>query len=435
MAADATGNNTDKNTEKNANKDANQGAEQHDDIIEATVVEKSSEASQESVSDTTTEQTNESVADPIPTTTFTQDTQSHGHKGVWVVSILNFLLIIILAATAYWYWQQQQNTTIQANPKVTALESSMTKVNKQLETLTVALNSNKTLTNDQQTLLLELVETSSKQVITLDDIAQRLQLNELKNVGLAQRIADVSGRRPSDWLLAEADYLVKLAGKKLWLENDVKSAIMLLKSADVRISDLADASLLPVRALLAKDIQTLQQVNQVATESIALSISALIAQVDTLPLDTLKLPDAEVPAQQATVSNDVRNWQENLKASWDAIVSDFVTVEKRTAAITPFMSAKQQWLAREQLKFALLNAQQAVMQGQSTLYKQALQQSLDILVAHYQLDNVSVEAYISTIQELVMLDTSRELPAQLDAQQPLGEIIEQRIQTLFAGGR
>ncbi|MEN8771466.1 MAG: uroporphyrinogen-III C-methyltransferase, partial [Glaciecola sp.] len=432
---DATGNNTDKNTEKNANKDANQGAEQHDDIIEATVVEKSSEASQESVSDTTTEQTNESVADPIPTTTFTQETQSHGHKGVWVVSILNFLLIIILAATAYWYWQQQQNTTIQANPKVTALESSMTKVNKQLETLTAALNSNKTLTNDQQTLLLELVETSSKQVITLDDIAQRLQLNELKNVGLAQRIADVSGRRPSDWLLAEADYLVKLAGKKLWLENDVKSAIMLLKSADLRISDLADASLLPVRALLAKDIQTLQQVNQVATESIALSISALIAQVDTLPLDTLKLPDAEVPAQQATVSNDVRNWQENLKASWDAIVSDFVTVEKRTAAITPFMSAKQQWLAREQLKFALLNAQQAVMQGQSTLYKQALQQSLDILVAHYQLDNVSVEAYISTIQELVMLDTSRELPAQLDAQQPLGEIIEQRIQTLFAGGR
>ena len=431
MAADATGN----NTEKNANKDANQGSEQHDDIIEATVIEKSSEASQESVSDTSTQQTYESVADPIPTTTFTQETQSHSHKGVWVVSILNFLLIIILAATAYWYWQQQQNTTIQANPKVTALESSMTKVNKQLETLTVALNSNKTLTNDQQTLLLELVETSSKQVITLDDIAQRLQLNELKNVGLAQRIADVSGRRPSDWLLAEADYLVKLAGKKLWLENDVKSAIMLLKSADVRISDLADASLLPVRALLAKDIQTLQQVNQVATESIALSISALIAQVDTLPLDTLKLPDAEVPAQQATVSNDVRNWQENLKASWDAIVSDFVTVEKRTAAITPFMSAKQQWLAREQLKFALLNAQQAVMQGQSTLYKQALQQSLDILVTHYQLDNVSVEAYISTIQELVMLDTSRELPAQLDAQQPLGEIIEQRIQTLFAGGR
>lgn len=439
MAADATGNNTDKNTDKNTEKntqtDANHSVDQNDDIIEATVVEKSTEAPQESVSESPAEKAQESVADPIPTPVFTQESKPHGHKGVWFVSILNFLLILLLAAAAYWYWMQQQNTAVQANPKISALESSMTKVNNQLVTLSDALNSNQTLTNDQQILLLELTETSSKQVITLDEMAQRLQLNELKSDGLAKRIADVTGRRPSDWLLAEADYLVKLAGKKLWLESDVKSAIMLLKSADVRISDLSDASLLPVRALLAKDIQTLQQVNQVATESIALSISALIAQVDTLPLDTLKLPDAEAPIQEATVSDDVTNWQENLKASWDAIVSDFVTVEKRTASVTPFMSAKQQWLAREQLKFALLNAQQAVMQEQSTLYKQALQQGLDIVVAHYQLDNVGVEAYINSIQELVMLDTSRELPAQLDAQQPLGEIIEQRIQTLFAGGR
>jgi len=439
MAADATGNNTD----NNAKKDANQSADQHDDIIEATVIEKSTtssstsspEPSQEDVSQTTTEQPQESVAESVATPTFTQEAKPHGHKGVWFVSIVNFLLILLLAAAAYWYWMQQQSTAIKANPQVTALESSMSKVNNQLAQLNDALKSNQTLTNDQQTLLLELTETSAKQVITLDDLAQRLQLNELKNDGLAKRIADVTGRRPSDWLLAEADYLVKLAGKKLWLENDVKSAIMLLKSADVRISDLSDASLLPVRALLAKDIQTLQQVNQVATESIALSISALIAQVDSLPLDTMKLPDAEAPAQQAVISDDVSNWQENLKASWNAIVSDFVTVEKRTATVTPFMSAKQQWLAREQLKFALLNAQQAVMQDQSTLYKQALQQGLDIVVAHYQLDNVGVETYINSIQELVMLDTSRELPAQLDAQQPLGEIIEQRIQTLFAGGR
>lgn len=431
MAADATGKNTEKETNKSADQSVEQSANQQDDIIEATVIEPA-EQTTESVSENTSSPVSETAA---PTQPVIQETQSHGHKGVWFVSILNFLLILALAGAAYWYWLQQQNTTKIPDPKVTALESSMAKSTTQLAQLNATISRNQALTNDQQTLLLELTETSAKQVITIDDIARRLELSELKNDGLAKRIADVSGRRPSDWLLAEADYLVKLAGKKLWLENDVKSAIMLLKSADVRIGDLSDASLLPVRALLAKDIQTLQQVNQVATESIALSISALIAQVDTLPLDTLKLPDAEAPAQQATVSDDVTNWQENLKASWDAIVNDFVTVEKRTAAVTPFMSAKQQWLAREQLKFALLNAQQAVMQNQSTLYQQALQQSLDIIIAHYQLDNVGVEAYMDSIQALVMLDTSRELPAQLDAQQPLGEIIEQRIQTLFAGGR
>ena len=357
------------------------------------------------------------------------------HKGVWFLGGLNLLFIVLLAAAGYWYWLQQQNQIAQPNPDIIALENAVSVMNTELVQLTSALSANQTLTNDHQSLLLEFSEVSAQLATNIDEIAQRVNLNELKSEGLAKRIAEVSGRRPADWLLAEADYLVKLAGKKLWLEGDVKSAIMLLKSADVRISDLADASLLPVRALLAKDIQTLQQVNQVSTESIALSVSALIAQADNLPLDTLKLPDVEAPEVTAELSNDVANWQANLKSSWNAIVDDFISVNKRTAEVTPFISKKEQWLAREQLKFALLNAQQAVMNHQTKLYQQALQQSLDIVIAHYALDNIGVEAYIDSIQHLILIDTSRELPKQLDAQQPLAEIIEQRIQTLFAGSQ
>lgn len=357
------------------------------------------------------------------------------HKGVWFLGGLNLLFIVLLAAAGYWYWLQQQNQIAQPNPDIIALENAVSVMNTELVQLTSALSANQTLTNDHQSLLLEFSEVSAQLAMNIDEIAQRVNLNELKSEGLAKRIAEVSGRRPADWLLAEADYLVKLAGKKLWLEGDVKSAIMLLKSADVRISDLADASLLPVRALLAKDIQTLQQVNQVSTESIALSVSALIAQADNLPLDTLKLPDVEAPEVTAELSNDVANWQANLKSSWNAIVDDFISVNKRTAEVTPFISKKEQWLAREQLKFALLNAQQAVMNHQTQLYQQALQQSLDIVIAHYALDNIGVEAYIDSIQHLILIDTSRELPKQLDAQQPLAEIIEQRIQTLFAGSQ
>ena len=54
-------------------------------------------------------------------------------------------------------------------------------------------------------------------------------------------MADVKGRRPNDWLLAEADYLVKLAGRKLFLEHDVESATQLMESADQRIASLNDA--------------------------------------------------------------------------------------------------------------------------------------------------------------------------------------------------
>lgn len=391
------------------------------DIIEATVVERSQNEP-------------ETTKTAVPSDT-SHDTKGNGHKGVWFLGLFNLILILSLAAAGYWYWMQQQNQETQPNPKIIALENAVRVINADLSQLSSTLVATETQNIEQQTLLSELTDTSIQQIKNLDDLAQRVNLNALKNEGLAKRIADVSGRRPADWLLAEADYLVKLAGKKLWLEGDVKSAIMLLKSADVRITDLADASLLPIRALLAKDIQTLQQVNQVSTESIALSVSALIAQVDNLPLETLKLPEAEMAETKTELSDDVTDWQANLKSSWNAIVDDFISVEKRSAEITPFISTKQQWLAREQLKFALLNAQQAVLNHQTTLYQQALQQSLDIVITHYQLDNVGVEAYIDSLQQLILIDTSRKLPSQLDAQQPLAEIIEQRIQTLFAGGQ
>ncbi len=55
----------------------------------------------------------------------------------------------------------------------------------------------------------------------------------------------MKGRRPNDWLLAEADYLVKMAGRKLWLEHDTASATILLESADHRIAELNDPSMTP----------------------------------------------------------------------------------------------------------------------------------------------------------------------------------------------
>ncbi|WP_260682195.1 uroporphyrinogen-III C-methyltransferase, partial [Klebsiella pneumoniae] len=40
------------------------------------------------------------------------------------------------------------------------------------------------------------------------------------------------------WLLAQADFLVKLAGRKLWSDQDVTTAAALLKSADASLADM-----------------------------------------------------------------------------------------------------------------------------------------------------------------------------------------------------
>ncbi|MET1219256.1 MAG: uroporphyrinogen-III C-methyltransferase [Glaciecola sp.] len=363
-----------------------------------------------------------------------QASNNQSHKSIWIFVAINFIMAVGLVVGAYWYWLNFINTE-RVDPKVENLEHQYSRLENTVRSLNSALAQANTKIDAQNQALSILAETDNQTAESVATLAQQVQLNQLTGEGLSKRIADVAGRRPTDWLLAEADYLVKLAGKKLFLEEDVKSAIMLLKSADMRIADLSDPSLLPVRALIAKDIQSLQQVNDVATTTIALSVSALIAQVDELPLDTLKLPDPVAPEAQTTVSADVSNWRANLKASWDAIVKDFVSVEKRRAEVQPFMSTKQQWLAREQLKFALLNAQNAILQNEAALFVQSLQASLDTVITHYDVNNQGVKAYMKSIQDLINTDTKQVLPPQLDSQQPLTEIIDQRIQTLFAGGR
>ena len=65
-------------------------------------------------------------------------------------------------------------------------------------------------------------------------------------------------KQPSDWVLAEADYLLRVAGRKLWLEHDVATSSRMLHAADQRLADLHDPSLLPVREKIHDDIQQLQ---------------------------------------------------------------------------------------------------------------------------------------------------------------------------------
>ena len=59
-----------------------------------------------------------------------------------------------------------------------------------------------------------------------------MQQQDKSIASLQLAIADVQGRRPNDWLLAEADYLVKLAGRKLFLEHDAHNQIITVKHTE-----------------------------------------------------------------------------------------------------------------------------------------------------------------------------------------------------------
>lgn len=345
--------------------------------------------------------------------THTQTPKRVRTGALWFFTILNFLLILGIAGPGYWYWMQSQEAESTETQKITQLDRKIDR-----------------LTQAQQQAERTLRETKDANAQAIDKLLSQVLDNSATDQSLQKQIAEISGRRPSDWLLAEADYLVTIAGRKLYLEKDIRTSITLLQEADARLIDLNDSSLLPIRALIATDIQSLQQVNPVSVTSLALAITGMLPQVSSLPLDTLKLP--EPPKDESvTLTDDVSDWRSNLSAVWHSIVEDFITITPVDKPLEPYLAERQQWLVEQQLKHALTQAKSAALDEEFTLYQSSLQEALSLIVEHYKLDEIAVEQFINALQQLQNTNFERNFPNQLGAQAALRDAIERRLVRQF----
>lgn len=343
---------------------------------------------------------------------------------LWFFTIINLLVLIVICAGAYWYYLQINKTASSEDKALSSLQTEIKGLSRSQSTLRSDLNAQSSSVNNNQEALAQ----------SLNELTSEVQEISNNNQSVAKRLAELSGRRPSDWLLAEANYLVNMAGRKVYLEKDIQTAVTLLQEADQRLTDLNDPSLFPVRALIANDIQALQQVNPTSSSSVALAIAGMLPQVSELPMDVLRLPEADTD-DDVTLSDDVSDWQQNLAKTWRAIVGDFISIKSVDAPLEPYLAERQQWLIEQQIKHALAQAQTAVLNEQATLFTSAMQQAIAGIVEHYKLDDAQVGQFVDALQNIQNTDLSRNIPSQLSSQASLKDVIEQRIQNLYNNTR
>jgi len=345
--------------------------------------------------------------------------KSSGNGLLWFVVIILFLLVLGMAGAGYWYYMQQQSASKET---VTAQQNNASQLNAIERERADILASIENVTRTNQALESTVAELKS----------QNEQL-ALQAESTLQQLNNMEGRRPADWLIAEADYLVRMAGRKLWLENDVRTAILLLVNADKRLKSLADPSVLPVRATLAEDIQTLQQLNPVSQSSVALALTGMIAQIDKLPLDTFEKPE-DGNAQDTTLSESADDWQENLAKVWRSLVDDFLTVKSIEGPVEPVLSLEAQFLAKEQLRLQLMHAQTAALQGDEGLYSQSLQYAQTLLTEKFDTEKSQVTGFMDALQNLSATDIARPIPTELASQKPLERLLDSRVKQVFGQG-
>ncbi|MDW2244879.1 uroporphyrinogen-III C-methyltransferase, partial [Vibrio sp. 1287] len=267
--------------------------------------------------------------------------EKQGKRGVKLGTVAIILSIIFGGGLAYKLHEQQADYQTQIAQLQNQLEKAQASMKQEL-------NQVKEETIEKATTVTHKAEVVLGQ-----------QQTSIESLQLA--VADVKGRRPNDWLLAEADYLVKLAGRKLFLEHDAESATQLMESADQRIAALNDPSLVKLRKAMANDITKLRTVPLIDRDGLVLRLTALQQQVDKLPLANALLPEAQVVAQHE-VSEDISNWQDNLMTSLKDFSENFITFRTRDGNVIPLLSPEQHFYLKENIKAKLETAIKAVYQ-------------------------------------------------------------------------
>lgn len=116
---------------------------------------------------------------------------------------------------------------------------------------------------------------------------------------------------------------MKLAGRKLWSDQDVTTAAALLKSADASLADMNDPSLITARRAITDDIASLSAVTQVDYDGIILKVNQLSNQIDNLRLADNDTDDSPMDSDSSELSSSISEWRVNLQKAgrtlWTAL--------------------------------------------------------------------------------------------------------------------
>ncbi|EGT4352873.1 uroporphyrinogen-III C-methyltransferase [Cronobacter sakazakii] len=329
--------------------------------------------------------------------------------------VLSAVAIAIALATGagLWTWSKKQADTQNANS----------------DTLATQLTS---LQNQQQAQKAEFEKTLKAQADALAAATRQQEAMARELDEVQKKVATISGSDAKTWQLAQADFLVKLAGRKLWSDQDATTAAALLKSADASLADMNDPSLITARRALTDDIAALASVTQVDYDGIILKLNQLSNQVDNLRLADNDSDDAPMDSDGSELSSSLSEWRQNLVKSWHNFMDSFITIRRRDETAVPLLAPNQDIYLRENIRSRLLVAAQAVPRHQDEIYKQSLDNVSTWVRAYYDTSDVGTKAFLESIDNLAQQNISMDLPETLQSQAILEKLMQTRVRNLMA---
>lgn len=330
------------------------------------------------------------------------------------------LAVILLVGGGVWYASQAGTQ---------ALSKDLAAENAQLKSQVAQLQQTQQQTQKQMQEFKEFIARQSALSTQQQqqDAALKHELELLRS-----RITVLSSTDVKSWLLAQADFLVKMAERKLWNDQDVVTAMVLLKNADASLAEMNDPSLLDVRTALRNDITALSAVSQIDFDGTILRLNQLAGQVDNLRLDDGSRDGAPMDSSDSEgLTSSVADWRTNLTKSWKGFMSDFITIRRRDNTSAPLLAPNQDIYVRENIRAQLLIAAQAVPRHQEESYKQSLDAVSTWVRAYFSDNDPANTAFLAEVDALAAQPISMSAPDSLTSQPLLDKLVQTRIRRLL----
>ena len=333
-------------------------------------------------------------------------TQTVVKKSGTGLSLLAILIALGVGGAGYYFGQQKVDEFQQ---KLTALEA-------QINNKTVVSAPAQEVKFDTT----QLAQLESANKATQNKIAQVEELINAKShelVGLQSQINKVSAQanaqQPTDWLFSEADFLLNNALRKLVLDNDVDTAVSLLKLADETLAKVNNSQSAAIRSAINQDLKQLLSVADVDQNAVMQKLSQLANTVDELPVLDVNFGDD----QNATkLSDSLSDWAENAEKSATSFLNHFIRISpKHGADRKELLAPNQDIYLRENIRLRLQLAIMAVPRQQNELYKQSLEAVASWIRSYFDTNAEVTQSFLKSVDELSEVSIYVDVPSQLQS--------------------
>ena len=318
------------------------------------------------------------------------------------LSLLAILIALGVGGAGYYFGQKQ---VAEIQQKLTALESQSG----------VAVSAPMSDNSGQVTQLEQGLKTAQDKVEQLEQLVAGKTGEIAALQAQVKQVSQLAGaQQPSDWLFSEADFLLNNALRKLVLDNDVDTAISLLKLADETLVKVNNSQANAIRTAINQDLKQLLSLSSVDQNAVMQKLSQLANTVDEL--QALNVNFDEASEKSGKLSDDIADWQQNMEKSATSFLNHFIRISpKQSADKKELLAPNQDIYLRENIRLRLQLAIMAVPRQQDELYKQSLDAVASWVRSYFDTSTEVTQNFLKSVDELADSSIYVDVPEQLQS--------------------